>query len=134
MCVLSKIFGLIILIIIVSTIYLFFVGNLVPKWSVKEETFVAAGDTKIFTFDLDMREYLEIEYEASSLLEIRLMDQKNYEIRQQDGFYEYDELPSLSSDGKISWHPEHGGKWYLVLFNRTDRYADIKLNVKIMKE
>jgi hypothetical protein len=58
MGVLSKIFGLIILIIIVSTIYLFFVGNLVPKWSVKEETFVAAGDTKIFTFDLDMRQVL----------------------------------------------------------------------------
>ena len=129
---LSKIFGLIILILIISTAYLFLTDYFAPKWSVKEETFVAAGDTKIYTFDLKPGEDLEIEYKTNSLLEIRLVDQPNYEIRQKEGFYKYEELPSLSTDGKILWEASHGGNWYLILYNRTDRYADISLNVRIV--
>ncbi|KYC52606.1 MAG: hypothetical protein AMQ74_00673 [Candidatus Methanofastidiosum methylothiophilum] len=134
MSILSKIFGLIILVLIISGLYLFLTDFFSPKWSVKEETFVSAGDTKIYTFDLGPGEDLEIEYEANSLLEIRLVDQKNYEIWKEDGFYKYEEFPSLSSDGKIIWNAPHGGKWYLILHNRTDRYADINLNVKIIKK
>lgn len=129
---LSKVFGIIILVLVISGAYLFLTDYFSPKWSVKEETFVAAGDTKIFTFDLKPGEDLEIEYKANSLLEIRLVDQPNYELRQNDGFYKYEELPSLSTDGKIFWEAPHGGKWYLILYNRTDRYADINLNVRIV--
>lgn len=129
---LSKIFGLIVIILIISGAYLFVTDYFSPKWSVREETFVAAGDTKIFAFDLKPGDSLEIEYKANSLLEIRLVDQPNYELRQNEGFYKYDELPSLSTDGTILWEATHGGKWYLILYNRTDRYADISLNVRIV--
>lgn len=129
---LSKIFGLIVLILIISGAYLFITDYFSPKWSVNEETFVAAGDTKIFSFDIKPGENLEIEYKANSLLEIRLVDQPNYEIRQNGGFYKYQELPSLSTDGKILFEAPHGGKWYLILYNRTDRYADININVRIV--
>lgn len=129
---LSKIFGLIIFILIISGTYLALTDYFSPKWAVNEETFVAAGDTKFFTFDLKPEENLEIEYKANSLLEIRLVDQPNYELRQKEGFYKYEELPSLSTDGKILWEPSHAGKWYLILYNRTDRYADISLNVRII--
>lgn len=128
---LSKIFGLIILILVILATYLVLTEYFGPKWSVKEETFVAAGDTKIFTFDLKTGENLEIDYKANSLLEIRIVDQPNYEIREEGGFYKYDELPSLSTDGVILWEASHGGRWYLILHNRTDRYADISLNVRI---
>lgn len=133
MGILSKIFGLIILVLIISGLYLFLTSYLGPRWTVKEDTFVSAGDTKIYTFYLRPDEGLEIEYEANSLLEIRLVDQNNYEIWKKDGFYKYQEFPSLSSEGKIIWKAPHGGRWYLILHNRTDRYADINLSVRIIK-